>query len=88
MSNQLPPDELPAAVSQQQLDVCGLACPLPLLKARKALREVTVGQTLEVLATDPGSWRDFAAFAEQSGHTLLEANETQGVFRYVLKRCF
>jgi tRNA 2-thiouridine synthesizing protein A len=72
---------------QHRLDVCGLACPLPLLKARKALRDVEVGQTLEVLATDPGSWRDFAAFAEQSGHGLLEASETQGVFRYLFKRC-
>lgn len=80
-------DESPAP-EQQCLDVCGLACPLPLLKARKALREVAVGQALEVLATDPGSWRDFAAFAEQSGHSLLAASETDGVFRYVLKRNF
>lgn len=79
------PTELPAS-APQQLDVCGLACPLPLLKARKALRDVEVGQTLEVLATDPGSWRDFAAFAEQSGHGLIAANETNGVFRYLLKR--
>lgn len=69
-----------------RLDVCGLECPLPLLKARKALRDVEVGHTLEVLATDPGSWRDFAAFAEQSGHGLLEASESQGVYRYVLQR--
>jgi tRNA 2-thiouridine synthesizing protein A len=76
----------PVIELQHKLDVCGLACPLPLLKARKALRDIEVGQTLEVLATDPGSWRDFAAFAEQSGHGLLEACETQGVFRYVFKR--
>lgn len=68
------------------LDTRGLACPLPLLKARKALRDIAVGQTLEVLATDPGSWRDFAAFAEQSGQTLLEAVESQGEYRYVLLR--
>lgn len=86
MTNTMP-DEMPA-VGPQQLDVRGLACPLPLLKARKALREVVVGQTLEVLATDPGSWRDFAAFAEQSGHSLLEASEAQGMYRYVIKRCF
>lgn len=79
------PAEL-ADIAPQQLDVCGLACPLPLLKARKALRDVEVGRVLEVLATDPGSWRDFAAFAEQSGHGLIEANETNGVFRYLLKR--
>lgn len=76
----------PPIEHQCRLDVCGLACPLPLLKARKALRDVEVGQTLEVLATDPGSWRDFAVFAEQSGHGLLEASESGGVFRYVLKR--
>lgn len=68
------------------LDVCGMACPLPLLKARKALRDIPVGQTLEVLATDPGSWRDFAAFAKQSGQGLIQASQTQGVFRYVLQR--
>ena len=87
MTNQFP-DESSTIESQLLLDVCGLACPLPLLKARKALREVAVGQTLEVLATDPGSWRDFAAFAEQSGHSLLEAGETEGVYRYVFRRCF
>ena len=68
------------------LDVRGQACPLPLLKARKALREVAAGEMLVVLATDPGSWRDFAAFAEQSGHSLLEASEAQGEYRYLLRR--
>lgn len=76
----------PSAQAVASLDVCGLACPLPLLKARKALRELAVGETLAVLATDPGSWRDFAAFAEQSGNALLEATETQGVYRYLLQR--
>lgn len=81
-------DHSPAssAVPAVRLDVRGLACPLPLLKARKALREVAVGEVLEVLATDPGSWRDFAAFAEQSGHSLLEAAETGGEYRYLLLR--
>jgi TusA-related sulfurtransferase len=68
------------------LDARGLACPLPLLKARKALRDVAVGQTLEVLATDAGSWRDFAVFAEQSGQSLLEAAEVEGEFRYLFRR--
>ena len=77
---------LPPPVPVCQLDVRGLDCPLPLLKARKALRELAVGEVLEVLATDPGSWRDFAAFAEQSGHTLLEATESAGEFRYLLQR--
>lgn len=74
------------ASSSTMLDVRGQACPLPLLKARKALRDVAVGQSLTVLATDPGSWRDFAAFAEQSGHSLLEASEAEGEYRYLLRR--
>lgn len=77
-------------MADSQLDTRGLACPLPLLKARKALRELAVGQTLEVLATDPGSWRDFAAFAEQSGQLLLEAGESSGEsgseYRYLFQR--
>ena len=72
----------PAAV----LDACGLACPLPLLKAKKALREIAIGETLAIMATDSGSWRDFAAFAKQSGHTLLAATETAGQYHYVLRR--
>ncbi|HQQ63963.1 MAG TPA: sulfurtransferase TusA family protein [Pseudomonadales bacterium] len=73
-------------MADSQLDTRGLACPLPLLKARKALRDLPVGQTLEVLATDPGSWRDFAAFAEQSGQSLLEAVESSGEYRYLFRR--
>ncbi len=68
------------------LDARGMSCPLPLLKARKALRDMAIGQTLEILATDAGSWRDFAAFAEQSGQHLLEAVENGGEYRYVLQR--
>lgn len=73
-------------MADAELDVRGMACPMPLLKARKALREVAVGQSLQVLATDPGSWRDFAAFANQSGHTLVEASEHGGEYRYLLRR--
>ena len=72
----------PAAV----LDTCGLDCPLPLLKAKKALRDIAIGEVLEVLATDPGSWRDFAAFATQSGQCLLSATEDNGTDRYRLLR--
>jgi tRNA 2-thiouridine synthesizing protein A len=66
------------------LDARGLACPLPLLKAKKALREIAVGQTLQVLSTDAGSWRDFAVFAEQAGHVLLEAVEVDQQYHYLL----
>lgn len=78
--------DMPARVPDRQLDTRGLSCPLPLLKAKKALRELAVGQILEVLATDPGSWRDFAVFAEQAGHTLLEASDSEPHYRYLLQR--
>ena len=83
----LSPDTASAVTQNNLLDVCGMACPMPLLKARKALRDVAIGHSLVVLATDPGSWRDFAAFAEQSGNQLLEASEAEGVYRYVIQRC-
>ncbi len=70
----------------RELDTCGLACPLPLLKAKQALNAMASGETLCVRATDRGSWRDFRAFAEQSGHALLECNELDGVFVYVLQK--
>ena len=68
------------------LDACGLECPMPLMKAKKGRRDIAVGQTLLVLATDPGSWRDFAVFAEQSGHGLLEASEQHLQSRYLIQR--
>jgi tRNA 2-thiouridine synthesizing protein A len=58
--------------SDLTLDAMGLDCPLPLLKAKQALNTLTTGQTLRVFASDQGSLRDFAVFAEQSGNTLLE----------------
>lgn len=70
----------------QELDTRGLACPLPLLKARQALNAMASGETLRVQATDRGSWRDFRVFAEQSGHALLESSEQDGVFTYVLQK--
>lgn len=68
------------------LDVTGLKCPLPVLKARKALSGMAPGALLEVLATDPAAGLDFRHFAKQSGHDLLVA-ETEGeVLRFVLRR--
>ncbi len=66
------------------LDVKGLNCPMPLLKAKKALNEMAAGEQLRVDATDPGSERDFEVFARQSGHQLLEARVDDGVFSYLL----
>ncbi|MCC7517398.1 MAG: sulfurtransferase TusA family protein [Pseudomonadales bacterium] len=79
------PEKFQSIAINQQLDACGLACPLPLLKARQALRGLQPGETLLVLATDAGSWRDFAAFAEQSGHLLLEAAEMDAVYYYLIQ---
>ncbi|MCY4040000.1 MAG: sulfurtransferase TusA family protein [Gammaproteobacteria bacterium] len=69
-----------------QLDVRGLNCPMPLLKAKRALNAMQPGQTLHVLATDPGSARDFEVFSEQSGHLLLEAERLDGIYAYVLQK--
>jgi tRNA 2-thiouridine synthesizing protein A len=69
------------------LDARGLNCPLPILKAKKAIAEVPLGGTLEVLATDPGAREDFQAFCRTTGHELAEeTEEAGGVLRVVLKR--
>ena len=70
----------------KEIDTSGLNCPLPILKAKKALTELHSGQTLKVIATDPGSWRDFEAFARQTGNELLSQEKTEARFIYVLKR--
>lgn len=68
------------------LDVKGLTCPMPLLKAKQALNKLPPEALLRVYATDPGSVRDFATFARQSGHGLLESTSSEGVFSYLLKK--
>jgi len=68
------------------LDVQGLDCPMPLLKAKKALNEMGPAQCLRVLATDPGSERDFATFARQSGNELLESLQQDGTYSYLIKK--
>ncbi len=70
----------------RELDVKGLNCPLPLLRTKKALAEMTSGQVLKVLATDPGSAKDFQAFARQTGNELLAHEEKDKVFEYLIKR--
>ena len=69
----------------RELDARGLNCPLPILKAKKALTDMQSGQTLRVTATDPGSVRDFQAFAKQTGNELLE-QQTIGLEYYHLMR--
>jgi tRNA 2-thiouridine synthesizing protein A len=68
------------------LDVKGLNCPMPLLKAKKALNEMSSGEQLKVIATDPGSVRDFEVFCRQSGHPLLCSEESGGTFTYLLQK--
>lgn len=67
------------------LDAKGLNCPLPILRAKVALKDVPSGGTLEVLATDPGAVADFDAFCNATGHQLLESGEDNGVYRFVIK---
>ncbi len=69
-----------------ELDASGLHCPLPLLKAKKALSGLTVGQTLRIVATDPGSVRDFEAFSRQAGHMLLSSQPEAERFVFVIKK--
>ena len=68
------------------LDAKGLNCPLPILKARKALKVVGAGETLEILSTDPGSVADFQAFCRQTGNELLESSNDDSVFRFLIRR--
>lgn len=68
------------------LDAKGLNCPLPILKARKALQGVPAGGLLEIHATDPGSVKDFQAFCRQTGNELLTSSQEGNVFKFVIKR--
>lgn len=72
--------------SDKELDARGLNCPLPILRAKKALGELGSGQVLRILATDPGSVKDFQAFAKQTGHTLLEHAEGGGEYTFFIKK--
>ncbi len=72
--------------ADRELDARGLNCPLPILKAKKALADMLSGQTLKVVATDAGALRDFQAFAKQTGNALLEQQTVDGEHIIVLKR--
>jgi tRNA 2-thiouridine synthesizing protein A len=79
MSEQAPPFE-------REVDARGLNCPLPVLRTKKALNDMASGQVLRILATDPGSVRDFEAFARQTGNQLLQHGEQDGTFFFLLRR--
>jgi tRNA 2-thiouridine synthesizing protein A len=68
------------------VDARGLLCPLPVLRARKALGEIARGQAVEVLATDPAATKDFNAFCAESGHVLEASGEADGVYRFRIRR--
>ena len=68
------------------LDTKGMNCPLPILKAKKAIKGLDDGETLQVLSTDPGSVKDFEAFCRSTGNELLDSSEADGVFTYMIKK--
>lgn len=81
------PDRPPAPANiARSLDACGLACPMPLLKAKQALTALEEGQYLQVFATDRGSVRDFHTFCQLSGHIMYSFQERDGVFEYILQK--
>ncbi|MHA1346533.1 MAG: sulfurtransferase TusA family protein [Candidatus Heimdallarchaeaceae archaeon] len=68
------------------LDARNMSCPLPILKTKKAIMEIGIGEYLEILATDPGSENDFQAWTRSTGNELVEHSVDNGVFRYIMKR--
>jgi tRNA 2-thiouridine synthesizing protein A len=70
----------------QRVDARGLSCPMPIVKTAQAIKTVTVGSLIEVLATDAGSVKDFAAWSRRTGNELVEQSVDGGVYRFVLRR--
>ena len=70
----------------KELDARGLNCPLPILRAKKALTDMASGQVLKILATDPGSVKDFAAFSKQTGNPLLGSEQNNAEYTFFMKK--
>lgn len=70
----------------RELDARGLNCPLPILRTKKSLNDMTPGQVLKIVATDPGSVRDFQAFSRQTGNHLLLSNESGGEYLFMMRK--
>jgi tRNA 2-thiouridine synthesizing protein A len=70
----------------QELDACGLNCPLPILRAKKTLGKMSSGEVLQIVATDPSSVRDFEAFSKQTGNSLLDSREEEGRFFFLMRK--
>jgi len=73
-------------MADQTLDAKGLNCPLPILRTKKSLKDMAVGSTLEVLATDPGAVKDFEAFCRTTGNELVSSAVEGDVYKFVIKR--
>ena len=69
-----------------ELDAKGLNCPLPILRAKKAITALDAGQVLKIIATDPGSVKDFEAFCNQTGNELMSSAEVDGAFEFMIKK--
>ena len=73
-------------MATDQLDAKGLICPLPVLKARRAMKVLAAGDILEVEATDPGSMKDFAHFCDVTGYRLMSSSQADGVYRFAIEK--
>ncbi len=73
-------------MADQQVDARGKNCPMPIVLTAKAVKDLVSGQTVEVLATDPGSVKDFAAWSKTTGNEIIEQTTDSGVFRFVMKK--
>jgi tRNA 2-thiouridine synthesizing protein A len=76
----------PIVEVDQRIDARGLSCPMPIVKTAQAMKTMTAGQVLEVLATDPGSLKDFAAWSKSTGNDLLETTSDGAVYRFVIAK--
>ena len=72
--------------ADKELDCRGMNCPLPILKTKKAIEELSVGQVLKMIATDPGSVNDIAAWTRRTGHELMESEQNGGEYTYFLRK--
>ena len=70
----------------QELDARGLNCPLPILRAKKSINGLQAGQVLKIVATDPGSVKDFEAFCKQTGNDLVDSKESSGEFEFLIRK--
>ncbi len=73
-------------MATQTLDQKGLNCPMPILNAKKAMKKLSAGETLEIIATDPGAVKDFESFCKATGNSLLETAEADGIYTFLLEK--